>query len=349
MGLLGSILMRVIRKDFREYEALDGEDESDDFGWKLLYGDVFRFPRGLTILCPFLGTGVQLLALSCVLLLMGALEFFHPLSRGAIYTTAVCSYAATAGIAGFSSGYLYKQMGGSAWVRNALMTVAVFCGPASIIWMFLNGVAMVYKSTRALPLWTICVIVVLWAVVTLPLTIFGAIVGKNRSRPFDAPVRTTKIPREIPVRAWYRRPRFVMFVCGLMPFSCIYVEMYFMFGAVWGHKIFQVYEMLGIVFVIVLLVTTITTVSAVYFQLVAENYKWAWASLGYGGSVGAYIFAYSGFYYYVGSPLEGFMQGSFFFGCMALVSYAFFLMCGTVGFFAARRFVRFLYSSVKSD
>jgi len=80
-----------------------------------------------------------------------------------------------------------------------------------------------------------------------------------------------------------------------------------------------------------------------------ENYKWAWASLGYGGSVGAYLFVYSTFYYYVRSPLEGFMQGSFFFGCMLLVSYGFFLMCGTVGFFAARRFVRFLYSSVKSD
>ncbi|KAI0557575.1 Endomembrane protein [Gracilaria domingensis] len=81
MGLLGSILMRVVRKDFREYEALESEDESDDYGWKLLYADVFRFPPALTVLCPFLGTGVQLLSLSCLLLLFGALEVFHPLSR----------------------------------------------------------------------------------------------------------------------------------------------------------------------------------------------------------------------------------------------------------------------------
>lgn len=349
MGLLGSILMRVIRKDFREYEALEADDESDDFGWKLLYGDVFRFPQGLCLLCPFLGTGVQLLILSAILLMFGALEFFHPLSRGTIYTTAVLCYAATAWIAGFTSGYMYKQMGGGAWVRNAFVTVFVFCGPAALIHMYLNSVAFLYSSTRALPLWSVASISLLWAVVTIPLTVFGAILGKNQSRPYDAPGRTTKIPREIPSSPWYRRPWFLAIACGLMPFSSIYVEIYFIFGAAWGHKIFQVYEMLAIVFVILMLVTTITTVSAVYFQLVAENYKWAWASLGYGGSVGAYVFAYSAFYYYLRSPLEGFMQGSFFFGCMLLVSYAFFLMCGTVGFFSARRFVRFLYSSVKSD
>lgn len=348
-GLLGSILLRVVRKDFREYEALDGDDEAEDFGWKLLYGDVFRFPRALTLLCPLLGTGVQLLTLSFILLMFGILEFFHPLSRGAIYTTSVVCYAGTAGVAGFVSGYLYKQMGGAAWVRNALTTVFLFCGPAAGIWLYLNSIALAYRSTRALPLWSIASIVALWAVVTIPLTVLGAIVGKNQSRPFDAPGRTAKIPREIPKSTWYRQPPFVALVCGLMPFSSIYVEVYFMFGAVWGHKIFQVYEMLAIVFAILIIVTTITTASAIYFQLVVENYKWAWASVAYGGSIGAYLFGYSIFYYFGASPLHGFMQANFFFGYMFLVSYAFFLMCGTVGFFSARRFIRFLYASVKTD
>ncbi|CAN8073685.1 unnamed protein product [Agarophyton chilense] len=349
LGLLGSILLRVVRKDFREYEALDSEEESDDYGWKLLYADVFRFPPGLSILCPFLGSGVQLLSLSCLLLLFGALEVFHPLSRGAIYTTAVLLYAATAGIAGFASGYLYKQMGGNAWVRNAVLTVFVFCGPTACIWVYLNAIALFYNSTRALPLWTIASVAALWAMVTIPLTILGAIFGKNQSRPYDSLGRTTKIPREIPKSPWYRRPPFLALVCGLMPFSSIYVELFFMFGALWGHKIFQVYEMLAIVFIILMLVTVITTASAIYFQLVSENHKWAWSSLAYGGSVGVYIFVYSAYYYYVRSPLEGFMQANFFFGYMWLVSYAFFLMCGTVGFFSARKFIRFLYSSIKSD
>lgn len=349
MGLLGSILMRVVRRDFRDYEALEGDDDTEDYGWKQLNGDVFRFPRGLSLMCPFLGTGTQLLLLSCILLALGALEMFHPLSRGTIYTTAILCYAMTAGVAGFTSGYLYKQMGGGAWVRNALATVFVFCGPVMCVWIYLHAVALAYKSTRAVPVWTMAVVALLWACVSIPLTILGAIVGKNSSRPFHAPVRTNKIPREIPPCPAYRSPLALGAVAGLIPFSSIYLEMYFLFSAIWGHKVFQVYEMLAIVFVILIVVTLITTVSAIYFQLLSENYLWMWSSLLYGGSVGAYIFGYSSFYYYARSPLRGFMQGSFFFGYMFLASYAFFLMCGTVGFFSARRFVNFLYSNVKSD
>lgn len=349
MGLLGSILIRVVRRDFREHDALEADDVAEEYGWKLLHGDVFRFPSRLSLLCPLLGTGVQLLTLSTILLLFGALEFFHPLSRGTIYTTAIVFYAFTAGIAGFTSGYLYKQMGGSRWVRNAFATVLIYGGPFAIISSTLNTIAVIYNSTRALPLWTIISVIFIWALVTIPLTIMGAILGKNQSRPYDTPGRTTKIPREIPQCPWYRRPAFLAFSCGLMPFCSIYVEMSFLFGAVWGHKIFQVYEMLGIVFFILIVVSSITTVSAIYFQLAVENYRWIWTSLGYGGSVGAYMFAYSIYYYYFRSPLEGFMQTSFFFGYMLLVCYSFFLMCGTVGFFASRRFVMFLYSSLKGD
>lgn len=350
MAFFASILTRIVRRDVREYSRLeDGASGSDDYGWKQVYGDVFRFPRGLKLLCAFLGTGVQLLVLSTILLILGALEIFHPLARGTIYTAILGSYALTAWIAGYTSGYVYKQMGGHQWVQNALATVVVFCGPVGSVLSYLHSVALLYQSTRAVPGWTILSIVMLWAVVTIPLTLLGAILGKNRSRPFPSPCIPTKIPREIPRCAWYRTPTFMVVMCGLMPFSSIYLELFALFSAIWGHRIFQVYELLAIVFVILNLVTIITTMAAVYFQLAVEDYQWWWNSLIYGGSVGSYVMAYSLFYYYLRSPLEGFMQASFFFGYTLLFSYAFFLMSGTVGFFSARWFVLFLYRQIKSD
>jgi Endomembrane protein 70 len=346
-----SILLRVVRRDVRQFSQMEeGEDEdADSIGWKHIYGDVFRFPHGLTLMCAFLGTGVQLLVLSAVMLILGALELFHPLARGTIYTAMLCSYALTAWIAGYTSGYAFKQMGGHLWIRNALATVVVFCGPVGAVMTYLHTVALVYQSTRAVPLWTIASIALLWAVVTIPLTLLGAIVGKNQSRPFPSPCNPTKIPREIPGCVWYRSGLFMFIMCGLMPFSSIYLEIYALFSAIWGHRVFQIYELLAIVFVILNLVTVITTVAAVYFQLAVEDYQWWWNSFLYGGSVGAYVMAYSVFYYYLRSPLEGFMQGSFFFGYTLLFSYAFFLMCGTVGFFSARTFVLFLYRQIKND
>jgi hypothetical protein len=349
MAFFASILTRVVRRDVHQQSQGEDGEEADSVGWKHVYGDVFRFPRGLTLLCAFLGTGVQLLVLSPILLLLGALDMFHPLARGTIYTAVLCSYALTAWISGYASGYMYKQMGGQNWIRNALATVVVFCGPVCAVMAYLHSIALLYQSTRAVPVWTIASIAALWAVVTVPLTLLGAILGKNRSRPFPSPCNPTKIPREIPRPAWHRSPGFMVLMCGLMPFSSIYLEVYALFGAVWGHRVFQIYELVAIVFVILNLVTVITTMAAVYFQLAVEDYRWWWTSLMYGGSVGGYVLAYSLFYYYLRSPLEGFMQASFFFGYTLLFSYAFFLMCGTVGFFSARAFVLFLYKQIKSE
>lgn len=65
-------------------------------------------------------------------------------------------------------------------VRNVLLTVALFCGPMLICFSFLNTVAIAYHSTAALPFGTICVIFVIWALITFPLTVLGGIAGKNK-------------------------------------------------------------------------------------------------------------------------------------------------------------------------
>lgn len=73
----------------------------------------------------------------------------------------------------------YKVMGGTNWVRNVLLTTALFCGPMLACFSFLNTVAIVYRSTAALPFGTICIILVIWALITFPLTVLGGIAGKN--------------------------------------------------------------------------------------------------------------------------------------------------------------------------
>ena len=74
---------------------------------------------------------------------------------------------------------VWQVMGGTNWVRNVLLTTALFCGPLLVTFSFLNTVAIVYHSTAALPFGTICIIILIWALITLPLTVFGGIAGKN--------------------------------------------------------------------------------------------------------------------------------------------------------------------------
>ena len=65
-GLVSMILLRTLRADYARYtrddddlEALE-RDMSEESGWKLVHGDVFRPPKYLEVLAALIGTGVQL-------------------------------------------------------------------------------------------------------------------------------------------------------------------------------------------------------------------------------------------------------------------------------------------------
>ena len=108
----------------------------------------------------------------------------------------------------------------------------------------------------------------------------------------------------------------------------------------------QIYTLFGILFlafVMLIVVTSFITVAMTYFQLAQEDHQWWWRSLLSGASTGVFIFAYCFFYYYERSEMSGLLQTSYFFGYMFIVSYAFCLLLGTVGFFSSLIFVRRIY------
>ena len=43
--------------------------------------------------------------------------------------------------------------------------------------------------------------------------------------------------REIPPLPWYRQTFPQMVMAGFLPFSAIYIELYYIFASVWGHKV----------------------------------------------------------------------------------------------------------------
>jgi hypothetical protein len=81
------------------------------------------------------------------------------------------------------------MMGGRQWVSNVLLVSVLFCGPLLAVFSVLNTIAWVQGSTQALPFGTICIIIVIWALVTFPLTVLGGIAGKNSKDEFSAPCR----------------------------------------------------------------------------------------------------------------------------------------------------------------
>ena len=117
----------------------------------------------------------------------------------------------------------------------------------------------------------------------------------------------------------------------------------------WGHQIYTLFGILFLAFILLVIVTSFITVALLYFQLAREDHRWGWATYINGGMTGLFIFAYSFYYYFNRSEMSGALQASFFFGYMAVISFAFFIMLGSASFQFSLAFVRYIYSRIKSD
>lgn len=186
--------------------------------------------------------------------------------------------------------------------------------------------------------------------VHFPLTVVGSIVGRNITEDFKPPSRTNKVPREVPkVITWYRHPLTQLFMAGFLPFSAIYIELHYIFASIWGHKIYTLFGILFLAFIMLVTVCSFITIALLYFQLAREDHRWWWPTFWNGSATGLFVFAYSFYYYFHRSNMDGVLQLSFYFGYMGVVSYAFCLMLGFVGFYSSFTFVNYIYSAVKTD
>ncbi|KAH3748749.1 hypothetical protein DPMN_183199 [Dreissena polymorpha] len=343
---------RVLKSDFARYNVEDEDSEEldqDDNGWKIIHTDVFRFPANKNLFCAILGVGMQFLTLATGIMLMAMLGLFNVHHHGQINSAGIILYAFTSCISGYVATNMYKKMGGEKWVWNINLTSALFAAPFFLVWALINSVAWAYGTTQALPVGTIILLMCLWMFVGYPLTVIGGIFGKNGANGFDAPCRTKNIAREIPAVPWYRSGFAHCLVGGFLPFSSISVELYYIFATLWGREQYTLYGILLIVFGILLSVTACISVALTYFQLSSEDYRWWWRSMFSAGSTGLFVFLYALFYYYKRSNMSGLLQTLEFFGYTILTCYVFFLMLGTVSFFASLSFVRYIYVNLKMD
>lgn len=68
-GMVAMILLRTVHKDLAKYNsAQSGDDVEEEYGWKLVHGDVFRPPTKGLLLTVFLGSGCQIGIMSFITL-----------------------------------------------------------------------------------------------------------------------------------------------------------------------------------------------------------------------------------------------------------------------------------------
>ncbi|CAA0189450.1 unnamed protein product [Arabidopsis thaliana] len=353
-GLVSMILMRTLRNDYAKYAREDDDleslerDVSEESGWKLVHGDVFRPASSLVLLSAVVGTGAQLALLVLLVILMAIVGTLY-VGRGAIVTTFIVCYALTSFVSGYVSGGMYSRSGGKHWIKCMVLTASLFPFLCFGIGFLLNTIAIFYGSLAAIPFGTMVVVFVIWGFISFPLALLGTVVGRNWSGAPNNPCRVKTIPRPIPEKKRYLTPSVVSLMGGLLPFGSIFIEMYFVFTSFWNYKVYYVYGFMLLVFVILVIVTVCVTIVGTYFLLNAENYHWQWTSFFSAASTAVYVYLYSIYYYYVKTKMSGFFQTSFYFGYTMMFCLGLGILCGAVGYLGSNLFVRRIYRNIKCD
>jgi len=348
-GMVAMILLRTLHKDIARYNQIDsGEDAQEEFGWKLVHGDVFRPPRKGMLLSVFLGSGTQLLSMAAITLVFACLGFLSPANRGSLMTCALVLFVCLGTPAGYVAARIYKSFGGEKWKSNVLLTSMLCPGIVFGHFFILNLVMWYQGSSAAIPFFTLVALLALWFGVSVPLTFVGAYFG-FRKPAIEQPVRTNQIPRQIPEQSVYTQPIPGIIMGGVLPFGCIFIQLFFVLNSIWSSQIYYMYGFLFIVFLILIITCSETTILLCYFHLCAEDYHWWWRSFLTSGFTAFYLAIYCIHYFITKLDIEGIASTFLFFGYTSVMVFCFFLLTGTIGFLACFWFVRKIYSVVKVD
>lgn len=347
-GMVAMILFRALHKDIKRYNEIDQEDAQEDFGWKLVHGDVFRSPSRFWLLSVLLGSGAQLFLMGCVTLIFAALGFLSPSNRGSLVTTMIVTYVLSAAWGGYISARFYKMFGGESWKSNVLSTAFLVPGCVFATFIILNFFLISAKSSSAVPFGTMFALVVLWFLISVPLCFVGAYIGFKKPK-IEHPTRTKQIPRQIPEQALYLKSIPSILMGGILPFGAIFIELYFIMNSLWAHQVYYMFGFLFVVGIVLILTCAEVTILMCYFHLVAEDYHWWWRSFLTSGACAIYVFLYSILYFRSIGGSSNVNSAALYFGWSLVMSSLMFISTGFIGFYSCYLFVRKIYSSIKID
>jgi hypothetical protein len=232
-GMVAMIMVRTLRRDISQYNELESvEEAAEESGWKMVHGDVFRPPVMAGTLACAAGTGVQLLGMASITMCFAVLGFLSPANRGGLMTAMLLLFVLMGVAAGYASARLYKSFGLVKWRAMTLQTALAYPGFCFAIFFTLNLFIWGERSSGAVPFGTLIALTALWFGISVPLVFVGSYFGFKKGA-MEAPVRTNKIPRQVPPQPWYMAPAFSVLVGGILPFGAVFIELFFILTSMW--------------------------------------------------------------------------------------------------------------------
>lgn len=352
-ALVGTVMLRTILKDFGRYNAIQEDAEEDDMtGWKYVHGDVFRPPTMSPYLSVCVGCGAQVFVMASLTQLFALIGFLSPANRGGLLTALLSLWVLASSVSGYVSSRLYASLETEVTRRTVTFATAlIFPGITFAIFFLLNLVMWFIGSSGSVPFTTLLLLLFMWFGISLPLVFVGAHLA-YRQKPITFPTRTNQIQRQIPPPWFGIKPIVYAVVAGVLPFGTVFMELVVILNSVWTGSVYYLYGALVAVFALLIITCAEMSIVATYLSLSAEDWASHWHTSFWGSAAaGFYVFLYSLYFAMSQSAREQVpVVSQLVFVCWSLVvSGAFSLMCGSVGFLSSLWFTRKIYDSIRID
>ncbi len=188
---------------------------------------------------------------------------------------------------------------------------------------------------------------VLWFIITVPLTYFGAYVGFTKE--YHDTKKISPVRRQIPDQPYWLKDTFQILIGGLIIFSTIVAEFRYVLTSVWRSYI---YGMFGILFVnmsLLMLVIALVSVLSTYLSLQHGNWAWWWRSFSIGYSAGIFLMIFCVYSMFFDFGMDLFWSDIVYLLYTVLFGSMFGTMCGAFSLITSFFFVKIIYSTIKSD
>lgn len=255
--------------------------------------------------------------------------------------------------AGYFSARLQKAFSssksGPSWQTNAFWTATMFPLFLFTTLCVVNTFNWAVHSSNALPAGTFVALLAVWLLISLPLVMVGAYFGQKKQA-IEHPVRTNQIPRQIPAQPVYFRLLPTLALGGVVPFTVVFMELYFILKSMWQDQYYYMYGFLFLSFVLLIITCVEVTIMMIYFQLCSEDYRWHWRSFLVSSSSTWYILVFALGQYISRQEMHvGFMASVLFISKLLIGTAVYFVCTGMIGFWMSYWFLRRIYGAIKID
>ncbi|CAH6780155.1 Gm364 [Phodopus roborovskii] len=347
-GLVIIVVLKSICRDIAKYNRvkLSVYDRSQ-FGWRMIFGNVFRLPQYGMLLSVFLGQGTQVFIMAFFSLFLAGIAFFTPAVQSDLVNYAVVLWFLLEIPAGYVSAKMYKTFKGANWKIHFLMTTLLFPGIVFTDIFIINLILWMEGSSVAISFGTLASLFAFCFGVSTPLTFLGVYFGKKEQ--FEFPVYRHAIPRMSSRRSFFAKPTITVLLGSLLPFGCIFVQLSYILNRIWSPHMYYLLAFLLLVFLILMISCSEVTVLLCYFRLYAEDCGWWWRAFMTSSFTSFYVLIYAIHYFFTKLHVTSIGSVFMYFGYTLILVLVFFLFTGTIGFFSCFSFITTIYNVMKVD